>query len=84
MCFSFLVEIQRCERSEVRDVGGGTKLFSRIILSQARSQFFFSMRVRSNEKTDQNDCTCFLEGEGALGELGILRVHCERFEGRQY
>ena len=27
VCFSFLVEIQRCERSEVRDVGGARRLF---------------------------------------------------------
>ena len=26
----------------------------------------------------------FLGGEGALGQLDFLRVHCERFEGRHY
>ena len=84
VCFSFLVEIQRRERSEARDVAGGRRLFYRIILGQARSQVFFSVTVRSNERTDQNECTWFLDGEGALGEFGLLRVHCERFEGQQY
>ena len=41
VCSSFLVEIQRRERSEARDVGGGKRLLQRIILSQARSQLFF-------------------------------------------
>ena len=84
VCFSFLVEIQRRERSEARDVAGGRRLFYRIILGQAHSQVFFSVTVRSNERTDQNECTWFLDGEGALGEFGFLRVHCERFEGQQY
>ena len=26
----------------------------------------------------------FLGGEGALGQLDFLKVHCERFEGQQY
>ena len=84
VCFSFLVEIQRRERSEARDVARGRRLFYRVILGQARSQVFFSVTVRSNEKTNQNECTWFLDGEGALGEFGFLRVHCERFEGQQY
>ena len=38
-------------------------------LSSARPvASFFSVRVRSNEKTDQNDCTCFLEG-GGVGRI---------------
>ena len=41
VCFSFLVEIQRRERSEARDVGGARRLFYRVILGQARSQVFF-------------------------------------------
>ena len=57
VCSSFLVEIQRRERSEARDVGGARRLFYRVILGQARSQVFFSVTVRSNEKTDQNECT---------------------------
>ena len=41
VCSSFLVEIQRRERSEARDVGGARRLFYRVILGQARSQVFF-------------------------------------------
>ena len=83
VCFSFLVEIQRCERSEVRDEGGGRRLFSRIILRQARSQSFFCESAFQREDGPKR-LQLFLGGEGTLGELDILRVHCERFEGRQY
>ena len=54
-------------------------------LSSARpvASFFFCESALQREDGPKRP-HLFLGGEGALGELGILRVHCERFEGRQY
>ena len=54
-------------------------------LSSARpvASFFFYESALQREDGPKR-LHLFLGGEGALGELGILRVHCERFEGRQY
>ena len=60
VCFSFLVEIQRRERERCRRM----QVYSKELSSARPVARFFSVRVRSNEKTDQTDCTCFLEGRG--------------------
>ena len=54
-------------------------------LSSARpvASFFFCDSAFQREDGPKR-LHLFFGGEGALGELGILRVHCERFEGRQY
>ena len=41
VCFSFLVEIQRRERSEARDVAGGRRLFYRTSSARPVARFFF-------------------------------------------
>ena len=47
------------------------------------ASFFFCESAFQREDRP-NRQHLFLGGEGALGQLDFLRVHCERFEGREY
>ena len=54
-------------------------------LSSARpvARFFFCESALQREDGPKRQ-QLILAGERALGESGFQRVHCERFEGRQY
>ena len=54
-------------------------------LSSARPAVRFFFRESAFQREDgPKRQQLILAGEGALGESGFLRVHCERFESRQY
>ena len=49
----------------------------------ARS-FFCESGFEREDRPKRLHVHLFLGGEGALGQLDFLKVHCERFEGQQY